>query len=211
MIASSPLRRTGWESPRSTARRQGAHVAALVVSIAAVLLAGCGNHLDRGEAAKLLKQRSEFPIKETQKILLNQHIDYIRSFGKPPGPNDVAAAFEAFRDEGLVTIVFDGGFIRISLTDKGRQYVVGSPVTEANGDEEYITVVASTLEFGEITGIVEDKASAEATVEYTLSRNPTPFGRVAPPGSFSHSPAAATFPASPVKFKKYDDGWRAVE
>lgn len=68
--------------------------------------------------------------------------------------------------------------------------------------EQKVVVITSTLDFGQITGINEIKELNAATVEYTLSRTVTPFGRLA----FKLQPS--TFSADAITFKKYDDGWR---
>ena len=63
------------------------------------------------------------------------------------------------------------------------------------------SVKVATIEFGEVTGIVERKELNIAEVNYTTKRvNITPFGK-------AYNINEETFNRS-ASFTKYDDGWR---
>jgi len=74
-----------------------------------------------------------------------------------------------------------------SFTEKGNKYV-------SNG-----RIIVATIEFGEITGIVEGENNT-SEVNYNTIKKATPFGEVynISGGTFNHT----------AKFAKYDDGWR---
>jgi hypothetical protein len=120
------------------------------------------------------------------------------------------AATKALQSLGLLTVAFDGDTTRLSLTAKGQQYAVGAPygwMGESGGRTSRVLtvdVVATTVEFGTITGITEDEGSKSARVEFTVIRKPTPFVIYS---DFGSSWAPATIPRT-VTFTKYDDGWR---
>ncbi len=78
----------------------------------------------------------------------------------------------------------------VEPTEVGLKYIKGNRIR------------TSTLEFGEITGIVERKELNIAEVNYTLRRiNITPFG------SMIYN-AKEEIIARTISFTKYDDGWR---
>lgn len=80
---------------------------------------------------------------------------------------------------------------RATLTEKGKKYITNNN-----------KVILATYEFGEITGIVEEKESNTAEVNYTVKRtNITPFGQLA----FNMNEETYNRTAN---FTKYDDGWR---
>lgn len=117
--------------------------------------------------------------------------------------SDMSAEDRALQSEGLVTVALEGRSSRLSLTEKGKQYAVGNPYYDNRGtgfDMQWVKVIKSTLEFSEITGIAETGWNV-ATVDYTVSRKVTPFGRLS-------GLVPSTFAARPINFRKYDDGWR---
>jgi hypothetical protein len=78
-----------------------------------------------------------------------------------------------------------------TLTEEGKKYITNNN-----------TVITSTYEFGEITGIVERKEFNTSEVNYTIRRtNITPFGRIV----FNIN--EETYNRTET-FTKYDDGWR---
>lgn len=183
----------------------------VIPCLTTVLLVGCSSNLTRNKAESLIKERSKFPINETTSFIL--FLPGSCSNG-PCGPSDVPVHVKAAQDEGLLTVAFDGNELHVSLTEKGKQYAIGN-VNEQPGPggirgPQQVTVIWKTLEFGEITGITQSDSSNDATVEYTVSQNLTPFGR------FRQFMAQSTIlPNLPninmeVRLKKYDDGWRII-
>jgi hypothetical protein len=78
-----------------------------------------------------------------------------------------------------------------TFTSKGKEF------TLSNGQ-----VITSTIEFGEITGIIQSENGNSARVEFTLNRtNITPFGRIVFNLKEDHENRI-------LDFIKYDDGWR---
>lgn len=154
------------------------------------LLWGCSNDkLTRGKAEKLIREMYKFPFDENRDF----HIE-----------GGERSTYDKLQNEGLLTYTeyfYFGSHLQGELTEKGKQYVV-SAVKSGDAYNKYIVVKAATLDFGEITGIVEYKESNTAVVNYTyIRKNLTPFGRIAfylqeGPNNYSHT------------FTKYDDGWR---
>ena len=186
-------------------------IRSVMLGLTTALLVGCSSSLTRSKAESLIRERSKFPINETTSFIL--FLPGSCSNG-PCGPSDVPVHVKAAQDEGLLTVAFDGNELRVALTEKGKQYAVGD-VNEQLGPggirgPQQVTVIWKMLEFGEITGITQSDGSSDATVEYTLSQNLTPFGR------FRQFMAQSTIPPElpninmEVRLKKYDDGWRII-
>lgn len=77
-----------------------------------------------------------------------------------------------------------------NLTEKGKQYLISDN-----------NVLVATIEFGEITGIIERKELNISEVNYTVKRTDvTPFGRL-----FGSNEETLNRTST---FTKYDDGWR---
>ena len=151
------------------------------------LFFSCSNNLSRDVAEKLIKEKLQKI--ESRKLYI--------------GPTETKnqTQYVNLENLGLITIKwwhYGGGVSDIDnmeLTEKGKQYIAG----KSDGRDFLFKV--SDLDFGEITGIVEQKESNTAKVNYTLIRkNITPFGTIfgLKEGAFNNS----------ITFTKFDDGWR---
>jgi hypothetical protein len=164
------------------------------------LFIGCSDNLNRSKAEKIIKEKFQLP---------NDEIRDLYVYDATLSNNFTLNLYQKLQNEGLLTFSECGeGMSRgycATLTEKGKQYAVSQ---EYNTDNMYIhkiNVKVSTLDFGEITGIMEQKELNIAEVNYTIVRKDVnPFGRIAfdlNNGTFTKS----------VTFTKYDDGWRISE
>lgn len=169
---------------------------------------GGSSNLTRGQAAALIKAQFKFPINETYKLNL-----WTEGFcggyrHNPCLPEHIGRVDAALQEVGLLTASFAGNSSHSSLTGKGRQFTIGPPfngtqrMVSSDIPTQDVVVITSTLEFGEVTGIVE-VGGPKVLVDYTLSMKVTPFGRVlvGPPTTVARS----------VRFTRYDDGWRITQ
>jgi hypothetical protein len=182
-----------------------------------ICLLSCNKSLTRDDAEKAIKKKENLPKDELEQFnstegageavyyhyLQENRDEFERNTIKPKSD-----FFKTLENEGLITISKStdryradhdeyGRFIiygesyyyHAFFTDKAKPYIIGNQVKLA------------TIEFGEITGIVERKELNIAEVNYTSKRkNITPFG-------MAHNLKEATFSFT-VTFTKYDDGWR---
>lgn len=163
------------------------HAVALGLTAVLIILAvGCSNNLTRGEAEASIKARLKFPINETRTF--NLWTDgFCGGFHHDPClPEHIGDTslqrYPTLQREGLLTVAFEGNSSRSSLTEKGKQYAVGPPTDGTDPTLGFrtqdIEIIRSSLEFGEITGMVEVEGSKSVQVDFTLSRKFTPFGRI---------------------------------
>lgn len=166
------------------------------------LLWGCSSDkLSRGKAEKLIRAINKFPT------------DEIKEFQTAFPDHWGAGSLEELQNQGLLTYTkyfagLGGYWFDAELTEKGKKYAVSDKhglKNEFGLEDNYnkaITVKIAKLDFGEITGIHENKESNTATVNYTVVRKEiTPFGKIEyklQEGSFNKT----------ITFTKYDDGWR---
>lgn len=150
--------------------------------------------LTREEAANMLKSQLQLPKNEIKTILLR---DETGSFNMTRG------FLEDLQRRGLVNLgETDNGYPYATITDEGKQYVKSEKHGTGNPYETGIDVLVATLDFGEVTGIVVNKETKTAQVDYTLIRKVTPFG-LARQFQLEESPSSET-----KMFRMYDDGWR---
>ena len=128
--------------------------------------------------------------------------------------------FEALEQEGLITYSIQVYDVKINTGPAGYSYegwtkvytdipcigTVSHVATATEKGNQYIengnNIVVATVEFGEVTGIVEREEFKNAEVNYTVRRtNITPFGRIL----FNINEETIN---RSVVFTKYDDGWR---
>src|SRR5258708_981319 len=153
----------------------------------AVSMSACSGNLTRAKAESLIRsnlqsqlaeyQQAAFPYNERELNLVLSSDGWCDQHqpGHPCGPDDMNPRIKELQRLGLVTLAFDGNTSRIALTEAGQKYAVKAPyVQQEYGGGNRVTqrVLASTLDFGAITGVTEDKESKRATVEYTLTRTP---------------------------------------
>lgn len=134
-------------------------------------------------------------------------------FATPEVNRELFEIYEKLEREGLVkySVAIDNVYIAGAPTPgtKDNFPIEGSIIHNANLTEKgkvYLisedNVEVATIEFGEITGIVERKEFNTAEVNYTLKRTKvTPFERIA----FDLTEETMN---RNVTFTKYDDGWR---
>lgn len=163
---------------------------------------GCGSDkLSRGKAEKLIRAFNKFPSDEIKEF----QTDFPDHWGAGP--------LEELQKQGLLTYTnyfagLGGYWFDAELTQEGKKFAVSD---EHGLKDEFglvdnynkaVTVKIAKLDFGEITGIHENKESNTATVNYTVVRKDiTPFGKIGfklQEGVFNKTST----------FTKYDDGWR---
>jgi len=94
-----------------------------------------------------------------------------------------------------------GRGICATLTEKGKQYATSEPYKTNNMWIKKINVKGAKLDFGQITGILDQKESNITEVQFQLVREANPFGVILRNYTSGTINKTATF-------KKYDDGWR---
>jgi hypothetical protein len=174
--------------------------ASILLASVLIFMYSCkSDELSRDTAEKLIKEKFHLPSDEITPFAISDQ-DGTAMFHEDE--------FKILESKGLLTYRKNVFFGLVSLygklTAKGKQYAVSGEYkgTNEHYNQGYINVKAATLTFGEITGILQNKESNTAKVDYTLLRKDvTPFGRIAfklNEGTFNKS----------VTFTKYDDGWR---
>lgn len=168
-----------------------------IVFLIIPILFGCSDNLNRNEAENLIKSKLQLP-KEDIRALCVYDATLSNSITRDN--------FEQLQNEGLLTYSECGSGLNsgycATLTDKGKQYAVSEEYTTDNMYINNINVRAATIDFGEITGIIEHKEFNVAEVQYTIVRKDiTPFGKIA----FNIQDGMI---AESAMFRKYDDGWR---
>jgi len=158
-------------------------------------------NLSRGTAEKLIKEKLHIPGDEIKAFLIGDK-SHTASMNE--------GKFLMLQREGLLTYFNDGlmfGYKYGDLTGYGKKYAVTDKykVTEASVFTNiYVDVRTAQLEFGEITGIIENKDLNIAEAQYTLVRkNITPFGKI-------FNLREGIIDEKEI-FIKYDDGWRIKE
>ncbi|MCE5320663.1 MAG: hypothetical protein LLF93_06135 [Bacteroidales bacterium] len=184
-----------------------------------ISVVGCVDQkLTRSDAESLIKQKIGLP-KDVYQEFNNSEIKksgyYFKSATEGKSPVYTGESrdfpkselFSYLEGNGLVTITTENSdnqsdlvyyydirfdfkeYYVANFTEKARQFVNGNSVKVA------------TLEFGEITGIVERKEFNIAEVNYTTKRtNITPFGNAYHVNEEVYN--------NTETFTKYDDGWR---
>ena len=164
----------------------------LSVTCLIVLLTSCkSNELTREKAKEVILSKTTFPIYQKGEFQTSSY-NALVSLDVPK--------FEKLQQAGYITYTLDGWSLTAELTDKGKQFILG---VERKGyyADKFVPVKTCTLEFGEVTGILNIPEQNKAEVNYTVKRTSTPFGQYLFNLSDGEMPHKATF-------KKYDDGWR---
>lgn len=193
-----------------------------LIGMIALSMLSCNKSLSREEAEKQIKLKYQFPQVELRELNLKEYagecnyyfhtltgekiIDEQDGGDRRYNKNQY---FSQLKDAGLITVnrievesnSFKNPFNPTTLnitynyydianfTDIAKQYLVGTKIKLA------------TIEFGEITGIVERKDYNMSEVNYTTRRKDiTPFGKIL---GISEETRNQT-----ISFVKYDDGWR---
>jgi hypothetical protein len=175
-------------------KRSNCNIQSFVLIIFTISLFSCSGNLSRSTAEKQIREKLHIPGPELEKINLGLENEHF-----------TVEIYTKLESEGLMLcnkFAFGVGNIHDSeLTEKGKEYAVGSIQHDNLWGNDYIQVRIADLDFGEITGIVEHKGSNISEVKFTLVRkNITPFGK-----AFNLSKG---YIASTATFTKYDDGWR---
>lgn len=168
-----------------------------ILSIASIL-SSCSESLTREQAEKLIREKYQFPHDE---IIYMYVRDATSSMGLTIGQ------YKKLQNEGLLTYSEcgsgSGRGICATLTEKGKPYATSEPYRTDNQYIKQINVKGAKLDFGQITGILEQKESNTAEVQFQMIREANPFGITLRRMSSGTVNKTATF-------KKYDDGWRII-
>jgi hypothetical protein len=147
--------------------------------------------LTRTEAEKIIKGKFNLPGNEVKDLNLGYENEGF-----------TMQSYDKLANEGLIRCNHYLLVIESSeLTDEGKKYAIGSTKHDNMNGNDFIQVKFADLDFGQITGIVEQDVLNAAEVKYTLVRkNITPFGRAFDinEGSIDKS----------ITFTRYDDGWK---
>lgn len=160
-----------------------------LLSLLLVLITGCGNtELTRDKATKLLK--SQTPDETIEKLVQNIN------------DQDVLAVKGFLNWRTVKGNLYTGGSYRVDfiLNDNAKEYLINE--TGKDRTKKY-TFNLGTIQFGEVTGILQKPESNEAIVEYTVIHTANEFGKKL----FWSEDKVET---KKVKFKRYDDGWRVT-
>lgn len=153
------------------------------------LLFSCKNdELSRSEAEQLIRANA-------LKTEVREFTIYTGNYSN--GEQRVIQYAKKLESLGLAQCQWYGDAFKMAITEKGKQYVVSGKTVDFT---YYPNCKVSDLEFGGITGISQQKGSNTALVEYTQSRNITPFGEVL---NMRNGPFVSS-----ITLTKYDDGWR---
>lgn len=204
---------------------------ALIACLLTLLVAGCRDEkpatieaqsvhakdasLTRSEAERLIRAKYSFPSNSDESVMVLSFSG--RCFNAAIAPcNSSMLETEpdvvALQNLGLITVTFDGETSQLAFTDKGRRYQLKEPVSHqvmfgsTPSEALEALVLASTVDFGAVTGIVQSEGSSSARVEYTLVTQPTPFGEHPVP-SYNTRYVAQTV-SKTANLTRYDDGWR---
>jgi hypothetical protein len=196
-----------------------------ICGITIPFLFGCSKELSREEAEKQIKQKFQFPQnefvefqnKEQAAIVAYLDWDYHTNF--PEKYDKVereylknqtfpkSQLFSTLESDGLITINNERVDINLHLGYTGatrydyEEYYNAVFTDKAKPLVQGNSVQVATIEFGEITGIIERKEYKTAEVQYTTKRtNITAFGK-------AYNKIEEIFNHS-TTFTKYDDGWR---
>lgn len=176
-------------------------VTSILLTSISILTSSCkSDELSRDTAEKLI--RSNFQKTEVREFKL---YDGGYEYGSMQGRGGEVKLHQMLANLGVIDLIerhgemaeFFPGIQSMKLTAKGKQYVVSS-----RKDRYYTFAICklADIEFGEITGISQQKGSNTALVKYTQVRKVTPFGTAV---NLNDGPYELS-----VNFTKYDDGWR---
>lgn len=167
----------------------------IILIICSSCLISCNQNLSREKAKNLIVEKYKLP-----KDVIETFYVIDGTLGKRFSYDE----YEALQKEGLLNFTYERGSSTFysELTEKGKQYAVSGVFDTDNMYIKGVNVKVASLDFGEITGIVERKEYNMAEVSFTLvPSNVTPFGSIA----FQYNGSAISQTAT---FIKYDDGWR---
>lgn len=201
----------------------------LLVAAAAPLLLACDQSLSRSDAAAKIRQAYGFPQDETRGFESSQSGGQVRFPTYPNDPNDPvcpshpcegvryapgggsiepkSAMYEQLANDGFATIRTIPDTVENWLDPYGSPRMItiryrydAELTTKASPYVSNGMLKVATLDFGEVTGIVNAPERNTAQVDFTVRRTVTPLGP-----AFGLSDEAMTRSAV---FTKYDDGWR---
>ncbi|MFT3910931.1 MAG: hypothetical protein QM737_16045 [Ferruginibacter sp.] len=112
-------------------------------------------------------------------------------------------SLDKLQEAGLITYVVKPWYIIVTLTDKGRQFVISeSQKRLVTADYGSIFILkACEIDFLDVTGIQEIPNQNAAEVSYSVKRTVNLFGQYL----FDLTNDTVT---RKIVFKKFDDGWR---
>ena len=183
----------------------------LILLIALCTFTAC-NKLTRGKAKEEIIKKQQLPQSETVKLnkkFLKDH-QFVGGFPKvclTIGIDHFSSYEKKLLDlqsQGFITLKDDEYYddcndlyTNVLLTEKGKKDLIKE-------DDGIYTIKLCSIEFGDITGIVEYKEFGGADVHYTLKRTDyTDFGKMV--NGNKEQPETIERLAN---FTKYDNGWR---
>ena len=172
-------------------------IISIITFLFTLLLFGCSNNLNRKMAEEILRKEFSFPD-----VVIKPFCVYDATLSNSLTLED----YKKLEKEGVITYSICGSGLNrgycATLTEEGKRNFW--PRENNSGDmfTTYINVLVAFTDFGEITGIVENKENNLAAVNYTIKyKDITPFGRIL------FNIKEGDIPKS-VTLRKYDDGWR---
>lgn len=185
----------------------------LYLALALIICSACDN-LSRGKAKSEIIKNMQLPQAETAQLnkTFKKDHQYV-GFGKVCFSN--IKSFKNYETQlldlqakGYISLKDDEYYndcndlyTHVLLTNKGKRDLV------KEDDNNYYIKICS-LEFGEVTGIVEYKELKVADVNYTIVRKGfSDFGELVYKLSYPNSQRVETINRL-TNFTKYDDGWR---
>jgi hypothetical protein len=187
----------------------------LITALASiVLISGCSKDLSRDKAREIIINHFKYPIPVTKQLGIGSKIQAIQMSHE---------WLESLKHEGLIEYTPHNHpqalsrVVSVSLTDKGKKYVVGDVGIREwpNTGQKYVNVKLAEKHFIEITGINTSGDKKEAFVEYTWKyTNLSPFSK-----GWKDDSLFGAFAGSvgydekknheeKVHLVLYDDGWR---
>lgn len=182
-----------------------------------MLITGCQGKLSRSKAKSEIIKAKQLPYPEYKplnKRFIKEH-QYVE-FGKVCFNNinlfkDYASQLLEMQSKGYITLKDDTNFdncnnryTNVILTESGKKELV-----KEDPNNYYIRV--STIDFGEVTGIVEYKVLHAADVNYTLVREDlSEFGAMVTKLS-NNNPNLPITINHLTNFQKSDNGWHIIQ
>jgi hypothetical protein len=186
----------------------------IIVLTSIILISGCSKDLSRDKAKDLSRDKAKKMIISHFKstTLITTELDV----GSKIMANQMSPKWlESLKREGLIDYTYHQPYVlnhvvSVSLTDKGKKYVVGDTGTRGwpNAGQKYVNVKLAEREFVEITGIRAPGDKKEAVVEYNWKyANLSPFSKGWKGADYDEKKTHM----GEAYFVLYDDGWRITE
>jgi hypothetical protein len=188
----------------------------ITVLASIILISGCSKDLSRDKAREIIINHFKYPIPVTKEL----------DIGTKIMANQMSPKWlESLKHDGLIDYIYHQPFglnhvVSVSLTDKGKKYVIADRGTRGwpNAGQKFVNVKFAEKQFVEITGIRTSGDKKEAVVEYTWKyANLSPFSKGWKDESLFGALAGSAGYDEKKTYKEevylvlYDDGWRIRE